>query len=236
MFPDPAASKLINNIKKVFDTGRNLSLDEMIIIQGKETYNNSSLNPIKNEQGEVVAVVGVVRDITEKKVLENELLEKKEELEIIFDYIPAWIFYKDTKNQFIKVNKTFAVAMEKTKEELEGKNLSNFYPKEQVDAFWKDDKEIIETSKPKMGIIESIDTPNGLRWVRTDKIPFKDKNGNILGIIGFTADITEIKLAEATVQKKMMELESMNKLMLNRELKMIELKKEIEELEKKKLV
>jgi PAS domain S-box-containing protein len=83
MFPEQGASELIRNVKTVFDTGKNLNTDEKIIIHGNETYHNSSLSAVKNEHEEVIAVVGSVRDITDRKIKEDALLEKVDELEKI---------------------------------------------------------------------------------------------------------------------------------------------------------
>jgi hypothetical protein len=72
--------------------------------------------------------------------------------------------------------------------------------------YWEDDKEVITSGKPKLGIIEPIDTATGTRWVQTDKIPYRDKEGRIIGIIGFAVDITERKQAEEERERLILEL------------------------------
>lgn len=115
---------------------------------------------------------------------------------IIFDSVPAWIFYKNKDNIFVRVNKAFCDAMEKSKEELEGKSLFDIYPHDQAQKFWDDDLEVIKSGVSKKSIVEKIDTPKGLRWVETNKIPYKDAHGDIIGVIGFTVDITDRIRAE----------------------------------------
>ncbi len=183
---------------------------------------NSSLFDFKGKKIQL----GIFRDITERKNIENKLEEKTQELQTIFDAIPAWVFYKDKENRLVKVNESYCARMEKNKEELEGKSLSDLYPKEQADAFFKDDLEVIKFGKPKRNIIEPIKTPEGDLWLQTDKIPYYDKQNNIIGVIGFSLDITEQKKAQDTLERS-------NKLMAGRELKMVELKKEIKELKNK---
>jgi PAS domain S-box-containing protein len=119
-----------------------------------------------------------------------------DEQSAIFDSIPAWIFYKNKNNEFIRVNKTVSDAMGKSKAELEGKSLFDIYPKEQAEAFWRDDKEVISSGNAKKNIIEQVLTATGLRWISTDKIPYKNASGEIIGIIGFAIDITDKKDAE----------------------------------------
>ncbi len=165
----------------------------------------------------------------------GELKKNQEEQEIILDSVPAWIFYKNTDNRFIHVNRSFCEGMGLTREELEGKRMHEIFPKEQADAYWKDDLEVINSGKPKLNIVEPVTTKNGLLWMQTRKVPYRDINGNISGIIGFAIDITTSKLAEEENKKHMEQLEVVNNLMIGRELKMIELKNEIERLKKQAL-
>lgn len=134
-------------------------------------------------------------NITEN--LKNNL----EQLSIIFNSVPAWIFYKDKENRFIKVNKAFCDAMGKQKQDFEGKSLFDLFPNDEADRYWKDDLEVINSKKSKTGIIESIHTTKGVRWLRTDKIPYFDEYGTIIGVIGFAIDITDRVNAEDSIKK-----------------------------------
>ena len=141
------------------------------------------------------------REIAERKQAEDLLKKLQAEQQIILDSVPAWIFYKDTENCFVRVNKTFADVMQMTKEQLEGKSCFNLYPGEQAEAFWRDDREVIASGEPKMNIIEPMDSIKGKLWVQTDKIPYRDIQGNIIGIIAFAIDITERKQAEEALKE-----------------------------------
>jgi PAS domain S-box-containing protein len=128
-----------------------------------------------------------------------DLHKNQEELQIIMDSSPIMIFYKDLENKFIRVNKVLAEATGLPKESIEGKTVFEIYPN-QAKNYWEDDKEVIASGKPKIGIIETIDAATGIRWVQTDKIPYRDKDGRIVGIIGFAIDITERKQAEDALE------------------------------------
>ncbi len=118
------------------------------------------------------------------------------EQKVILDSVPATIWYKDTKNRFLRVNKAAAEAVGMKKEEIEGKSAYELFPKE-ADKYYKDDLEVINSGKPKFNIIEQMQIPSGeKRWVHTDKVPYRDKKGNIAGVIVFAVDITERKKAE----------------------------------------
>ena len=156
---------------------------------------------IKDEAGNSTGMWGIVRDITELKLAEHMLRRLQEDQQIILDSVPALIFYKDKENCFIRVNRALTEGLGMPKEQLEGKCLFDIYPREEAEAVWKDDKEVIASGKPKMNIVESMQTVQGPRWFETDKIPHYDDQGNIVGIIGFAVDITERLQAEEALRQ-----------------------------------
>jgi len=159
-----------------------------------------STTPIFGADGKVEASVHVARDITERKRLEQEAKKELKERQAILDSVPAMVFYKDRNNRFVHVNKMFEKIMGLPKKRLEGTSLFEIYPKQQAEAFWNDDKKVMKSGKPKRGIIEPMQTPEGNRLVQTDKIPFFDENGDINGVIGFAVDITERERARQRLQ------------------------------------
>lgn len=157
--------------------------------------------PLKEADGTVYGVLSMVQDITDAVRMQDELWEQREEFRTIFDSVPAFIFYKDTENRFVRVNKALTDVMGKSKELLEGKSCFDLYPREQAEAFWKEDKEVITSGKPKMNVIEPMATPKGTLWVQTNKVPYQDIHGNNVGIIGFALDVTSQKQAEKDLKE-----------------------------------
>ena len=112
--------------------------------------------------------------------------------EKLIDMLPIYVFYKDTKNNFIKVNKKLANALGYTESDIKNNNFKiNLLPKEDTDNYYKDDKIVLETKLPKKGILEKLQTVEGLRWVITDKYPYKNDDNKVVGIIGFSIDVTD---------------------------------------------
>jgi len=128
------------------------------------------------------------------------------ELEAILDHLPALIFYKDKKGNFIRVNKYVADAHHMQKKELESKSTFDLYPEDQAQTYLEDDLKVIESSEPKLFIEEPWETEKGKRWVSTSKIPFIDEQGDILGIIGISIDTTERKQAEDALRERTKDL------------------------------
>ncbi|MBF0571128.1 MAG: PAS domain S-box protein [Candidatus Omnitrophica bacterium] len=124
-----------------------------------------------------------------------------EQQQAILDASPAMIFYKDKENRFIRVNDAIARANGMSKKEMEGKTGWDIYPQEAANRYWQDDKEVMISGKPKLNIIEEMMTPSGIMWVSTDKIPYRDPKGEIIGIIGFTLDITAQKKMDEEMKR-----------------------------------
>ncbi|MGA1843993.1 MAG: PAS domain S-box protein [bacterium] len=132
--------------------------------------------------------------------LAEDRKRKDRELQIILDAVPAMVFYKDTENRIVRVNDSFVRATGLSRKEIIEKSCFHLFPG-QGDDFWRDDREVMETGCPKRNITEQMATAQGLRWFETDKIPYRDDQGNIIGIIGFSIDITEKREAEEALQR-----------------------------------
>ena len=142
------------------------------------------------------------------KELEKEAVEhkrSKEELQTILDVVPVMIFQKDRDGKTIRTNQAFDNMIGLSKEEIIGKTTAELFPEHGKDMM-KDDQEVMELGKQKLDIIEHYDSPEGTRWARTGKAPIKGKEGNVVGLIGYAADITEQKQAEEALPKKTRDL------------------------------
>jgi len=184
------------NDKKVIDTGIPIMgiVESLLSSNGETIWYKTSKVPLIDSEGRVMGILGTSVDISEQKKLAEQLLQEKEELRTIIDASPVSIWYKDTKNNFIRVNKAAAIITGRGIAEVEGKSADDIFTLEESAKYYKDDLEVINSGKSKIGIIESATSTEGLiTWVRTDKVPWYDKDHNISGIIAFAQDITEQK-------------------------------------------
>jgi PAS domain S-box-containing protein len=141
------------------------------------------------------------QETTERKQLEKLLQKQKVEQQIILDSVPAMIWYKDTENRILQLNKYAAETMSLSVDEVEGKSVYDLNPNEAA-HYHKDDLEVINSGKPKLGIIEPLQTSSGAyRWLQTDKIPYRNEEGAITGVLVFAIDITERRQAEIALQE-----------------------------------
>ena len=123
---------------------------------------------------------------------EAKLQRESYEKDILLNNAPTMIYWLDIEGKFIIVNKCFADLFNKLPEDIVGKYLFDLYPESMADKIYADNVEIIESGIAKYSIEESFRTRNGeVKCFRSDKIPYKDTDGKIIGIIGVLSDITE---------------------------------------------
>lgn len=122
----------------------------------------------------------------------NELRRHGAELRQLLDALPAYVWYKDDKNNIIRVNKSGAESVGLSIEELEGKSVHDVFP-EEADAYYQDDLSVIDSGKAKLGYIETYTPAKGkARTIRTDKIPYVDQYGKVTGVVALVTDISEL--------------------------------------------
>jgi len=150
-----------------------------------------------------MGTMGISRDITKRKQLEDDLLSREKNLfDSLMNNIPESIFYKDLNSRFIRINRACAKKHEiENPEEAIGKTDFDFFSKEHAKQAYEDEQKVIKTGKPIIDLEEKEtfeDKPD--RWASTSKLPRYDKDKNIIGIFGITRDITEKKKAEEKIK------------------------------------
>ena len=137
-----------------------------------------------------------VEERTEELANSEQTLQlKSEELQNMLDASPAMIYYKDKKGKYVRVNRSYSEALGMDIKKLVGKSHFEVFP-EEAKRLEEEDKEIIKTGKAQFGILELVNTSKGKKWFLTDKIPYKDIKNKIIGVIGFSLDVTKQKKAE----------------------------------------
>ena len=161
---------------------------------GKEFPIELSIGTWSTQDGQCYSAI--VRDITDRRRWEAQLRQQHIEQQALLDLIPAMVWYKDRCNRIIRTNRLAAESIQKTVAEVEGQLTQDLYP-DQARKYYQDDMEVIQSGHAKRGIVELYQTPSGgKRWVQTDKIPYRDPAGNIIGVLVFAQDITDRRQAE----------------------------------------
>jgi len=125
-------------------------------------------------------------------------------IQTVLDSIPSAVFWKDRDSIYLGGNRTWLeVAGLKSSEEVVGKSDYDLpWEKKQADAFREDDRRVMESGIPEYGIIEPYLRADGTRaWARTNKVPLRDTEGNVTGVLGTYEDITESKRIEEALRE-----------------------------------
>ena len=157
----------------------------------------------RDKNGNVVGFQGTVRDVTELKRIEEALRNSRQILRTVLDTIPVRVFWKDMDLKYLGCNAPFAQdAGFHEPEELIGKDDYQMGWRKQAELYRADDRQVIETGKPRMLIEEPQTTPDGRTiWLLTSKTPLHDASGGISGVLGAYIDITERKRAEEALRE-----------------------------------
>ncbi len=153
--------------------------------------------------GQVVGAVINYRDITERQKAESSLAYERELWRTLLDHSPDHIYFKDSNSRFIKSSKAQALALGQTEpEDLEGKSDFDFFDEAHARAAFEDEQEIIRTGIPVIGKEEKESRNNGseITWALTNKMPFRNKEGEIIGTFGISKDITALKRTEQALK------------------------------------
>ena len=135
---------------------------------------------------------------SERRHLADALAHERNVLRTMIDLIPAFIYAKDAHSRFTASNKLVANRMGVEPEDLIGKTDFDFFPREMAEKFFADEQALIKSGKPLIDREEiAFDKTRGTdRVILTSKVPLRDADGNLTGIVGTGFDITERKAAE----------------------------------------
>jgi PAS domain S-box-containing protein len=143
------------------------------------------------------------RDITDRMEMEEDIRESRQMLQTILDAIPVRVFWKDLQSRYLGGNQAFAEDLGMSSPaEIIGRTDFDLAWKEQAGRYRSDDRAVMRSGVAKLNYQEPGTLTGGRRnWIRTSKIPLRDLQGNIRGVLGAYEDITEQKQAEAALRE-----------------------------------
>lgn len=190
--PYDIAKKITENDHKVIMSKQKTALEELSIkLSGEKNIFLSYKYPEIDSDRNVVGIFGISIEITDYvKRWENT----NQTLSEVLKSIPEHVYWKDLQGAFMGCNMQQALSIGlSSPEELIGKTDYDIFPKDQADSISKTDQEIIKTGKEKMIIEKTNEADGQLVVYKSHKAPLKNKDGNIIGILGVSVDITELE-------------------------------------------
>jgi len=209
---DPAVSKqMFNNILH----GKSWSGElEMIAKSGRVFPAYERADSIKDKEGNIIGIIGIITDITERKQAENTLQESQQMLQTVLDNFPGAVFWKDRQSNYLGCNQSLATGA--------GLNCpADIVGKTDLDMPWRsteavnyrqDDLDVMESGKASLHIVELLHQADGqVMWLDTSKFPLRDSLGQVIGTIGVSNDISTLRIAEQELLNTNKELQLQNR-------------------------
>lgn len=129
--------------------------------------------------------------LTKEKISKHQTKSSIRDIyKLLLEHLPERIFYKDINSRYLLINKTFADDLGISPEEIIGKTDLDIFPRKLAEKYIKNDREVIKTGKRKE--FDELYEPGGKNFiVHCIKVPVKDRNGKVIGILGIAYDISE---------------------------------------------
>jgi PAS domain S-box-containing protein len=162
--------------------------------------------PIRDEEGNIIGIVMVFRDITERKQAEEALQESEEKYRALFESATDMIYMIDKNNKVLSANKAAVRLFGKGLKEIIGKSIFYLFPEKIATRFSKNLKKVFEIGKP--GFYEAnMIVGRRESWISVNLSPVRDPKGRIMAVMGVTRDITEQKKRERQIKASLKEKE-----------------------------
>jgi PAS domain S-box-containing protein len=169
-----------------------------------------------------VQLLWIVRDISDRKLaeqtlqqlnqsLETKVAERTQELgqvnqllQTVLDAFPLSIFWRDRQSILLGCNQLFAAncGMHSPLEAVGKSNFECSYTEDEALAYLADDQEVMESGLAKLNIEKTIALASGeQQWIQINKIPLRDAEGKVIGVMGTSQDISDRKRTEIALQR-----------------------------------
>ncbi len=118
------------------------------------------------------------------------------------DAIPAMVYFKDREHRYLYGNRAFAERIRVRAEDMAGKTDHDLFPPEVAEAYLSDDERVMATGEPSMGVELPVSRPDGtIGWVSNSAVPYRDRSGAVVGMVGVAIDITARKQIEEELRR-----------------------------------
>jgi PAS domain S-box-containing protein len=231
IFTEEHARQAYDDEQRIIRTGEPIvgKLERETHNDGHITWALSTKMPWRNRAGEIIGTFGISKDVTTLTETERKLAHERELFHALVEHLPDAIYFKDHESRFVKLSRSKVERARKSLLKLHraklgpgqteqlaphlvdaevcarfliGKTDFDLMPPPDAQQARQEEEEIMRTGQPLISRLERIIDEDGQpAWKLTTKMPWRDKDGNIIGTFGATRDVTELKEAEAKLEE-----------------------------------
>lgn len=174
---------------------------EAVGIAGKRCWLEIHAAPLYDASGKISALLGISRDVTERRMAREALATERNLLRTVIDNLPDRIRVKGPDLRYILANEAWRKARVKQGYDIIGLTNQDLMAFEKTAQFDAEDREVMatgQTSRPR----EVMDgPPDDAQWFVTTKMPLYDAAGQVVGVVGISRDVTDFKRRSLEVEK-----------------------------------
>ncbi len=181
-------------------------------VAGVKRWVLTSKLPLVGKKGEIIGTFGISREITEMKQARESLERQHRLMRTLIEILPCRIFVKDREGRLTLINEAYRRALGAgDADRLEGRRIDELVEDTRAAHVLADDRAVIDAGQEILNREEFDANPLGKdRWMLLSKVPLRDGDGQVQGLVGMAADITAQKEAEARALEAQRRLEEKN--------------------------
>ncbi len=230
LFANEHALAAFADEQSIINTGKSIvgKLEKETHQDGRVTWALTTKMPWRDKQGNIIGTFGISKDVTPLKEAEQKLAHERELFHALVENLPDAIYFKDHESRFVKLSRSKVERARQTllkrhhathppgdtsrlaphlldaevcAKYLVGKTDFDLMPAEKAREAFDQEQEVMRTGQPLIGRMERIlDDAGKPTWWLTTKMPWRNKDGGIIGTFGVTRDVTALKEAEANLE------------------------------------
>lgn len=212
-YPKDQADKINEINLNVMRNGKSVTVEECVTLFNEEKCYLSKKVPLKDKNGKIIGLLGISFDITgqkdaetiklekaraeeEKKAAEKHAEDLNETIEFYEDIIarmPGHVYWLDRNNVYLGCNDIQAKSYNlKSRKNVIGKTNYDLPVSKQAKQLNEINKKVMRTGKPYI-VEEYSEMATGPGMFLSQKVPLRNKQGDIIGLLGISFDITDRK-------------------------------------------
>lgn len=168
---------------------------------GQRLYLHISKTPVRNQQGRIIALQGLMVDVTDRQQAVEAARASQHLLESILANSPAVIVAKDLVGRYLLSNRRFESLVAQSREQVLGRTDMDLFPPEVADRLRANDLKVAQTGAS-IECEVSLPAGGGTRDYIMALFPLRDASGRTYAVCSIGADITERQQIQAALDRE----------------------------------
>lgn len=212
--PARDAQEFYADEQRMLQTGQPIinKVERQTAADGSDAWASVTKVVMRNGEGDATGLIGISRDITDLMRLKASLDQERSLLRSLVDHLPDYIYVQDEAGRFLLVNKAFCDLVKvASADEILGRTAVALLPPPLGAELLQEDLQVVRSGVPVLNREEPCRlTTEEDCWLSTTKVPLRDANGMVGGVVTISHDITQRRRASRQLQSYNEELQRTN--------------------------